>query len=692
MTRTEIRVRLWGTIALCGWLCCSVLGQQKNIPAVVYLKQASELERLAAKELQRYLYLRTGALPVLKGIAFGEAAPARSIIVASIKTIGQSTLSGLVTIPEGLKEQAYWLQSVAPDQLWIVGGSEVATLYGAYQFLRTTGIGFSVEGDYIPDKQTDVVHLSGFRDLYESAFAQRGILPFSQGPDGGAEKDYQTLLIQLPKIGMNSLVLPPEAIDSAANKWPVRTSDFSFGASQLFESDTYPVVSPKRNAILSKDISAEQAPFQKRAVLSPSFLALARRLQVKVVPLQEVKVGSDLSTHTERSMWKLIQLEDPERATELPVGVGKVLQAVKADYPQGDTNILGILGRIQPSTPAVMALMKAVWQTQDLSPPLPEEKGLHQCINVYGEWARQVFGANVADTLAHLFMQWDTVGMSENAVFAEYKDSVLSARQHKDMDRIEATFIPWQEQEKDYTFVADYEQYRSLVRGAGHIERFDYWLHSFQYARTQAKVSSLLGEMQQIARQLEQEKEFSGNQLRMASLLLDLRTQLVQEWSRLSTLLLQMLPITGDLDRLARREQRTSAFLQAVTAYDSLLSTHLGTTIPEIRFPQAYTGKPQVIVTDKRRMVSKDENLKLPIRILTAGPVESARIYWRALGKGTFTSKPLTHVANQVYTVALTSQDFKRQDFEYFIQLKLGSGTVARYPASPATTHTVVVW
>ncbi|WP_343670050.1 alpha-glucuronidase family glycosyl hydrolase [Chitinophaga sp.] len=253
-----------------------------KVPPIFIDKAAKGRTVLAAKELQRYLYLRTGQLPVIKTVTKNEKLPGNSIFVSTIQTIQNYPAIKDGGIDNQLTGESYQLLSIPGPKLLIIGGDETGTLYGAYKFLTSTGIGFEPGDDIIPDQKITGIKLSGFKNTYKPAFNLRGILPFHdfpEGPDWWNEDDYKAFITQLPKMGMNFIgfhtypdskftgYYKPEPLvwigtkehfdsvtgkvttaspvmhfntnDSTFDYYPKNTSDFSFGAAQLFETGNY---------------------------------------------------------------------------------------------------------------------------------------------------------------------------------------------------------------------------------------------------------------------------------------------------------------------------------------------------------------------------------------------------------------------------------------------------------------------
>lgn len=142
--------------------------------------------RLAAKEIRRYVYLRTGELLQL----------------------AQSGDGILLKVEPSLTTQGYRLKTQGKS-LTISGGSDIAVLYGAYAFAEKLGVRFYLHGDVIPDARVPLV-IPLLDETREPLFELRGIQPFHdfmEGPDWWNQDDYLAYLSQLSKLRMNFLGL-----------------------------------------------------------------------------------------------------------------------------------------------------------------------------------------------------------------------------------------------------------------------------------------------------------------------------------------------------------------------------------------------------------------------------------------------------------------------------------------------------
>src|SRR3990170_2954116 len=192
---------------------------------IVCPSDASPAEKLAAKEIRRYLYLRTGKLvPIVPADA--ELPTAGGLIVVGCKD--QAIARALaVDNPETasavntLESQQYLLKTVEngkdasaalpaagglrSTRLLIVGGDAIGTLYGAYRFAEHLGVRFYLHGDTIPDERI-ALKIPDLNETGKPLFETRGIQPFHdfpEGPDWWNADDYKAVIAQLPKLRMN---------------------------------------------------------------------------------------------------------------------------------------------------------------------------------------------------------------------------------------------------------------------------------------------------------------------------------------------------------------------------------------------------------------------------------------------------------------------------------------------------------
>jgi len=252
---------------------------------IVEPQNAAGPERLAAREIRRYLYLRTGELVPI--VSARNGLPSGGSIVLGhkdqplVKTVARSDAQVAAAVA-ALAAQQYLLKTLPQDSrgrqaaLLVTGGDPVGTLYAAYRLAEHLGVRFYLHGDVVPDERI-VLALAHLDDRGAPLFQTRGIQPFHdfpEGPDWWNADDYKAIIAQLPKLRMNFIGLhtypqggvgpeptvwiglkedvnadgtvglssPSSYMNTLRGNWGYvakKTSDFSFGTAQLFERDDY---------------------------------------------------------------------------------------------------------------------------------------------------------------------------------------------------------------------------------------------------------------------------------------------------------------------------------------------------------------------------------------------------------------------------------------------------------------------
>ncbi|MCY2992252.1 MAG: hypothetical protein NTY19_30875 [Planctomycetota bacterium] len=280
------RVGLWLVAGICVILDVAQAEANSELAAVVSAAKPSVTEQLAAREVRRYVYLRTGKL--LPIVADLESAPPGGVVLVTGALGSRLQQLGLADHP-GL--QAVWKQPAVADQyllktieyksrtIVVAGGEGVtAPLYAAYRFAEHLGVRFYLHGDVVPEVRVAAT-VPQLDELGKPLFEHRGIQPFHdfpEGPDWWDAEAYKAILAQLSKLRMNFFGLhtypeggvgpeplvwigPPAELEddgtvtasypsrhfTTANPtgaWgygPSKTGDYSFGAAALYEADNF---------------------------------------------------------------------------------------------------------------------------------------------------------------------------------------------------------------------------------------------------------------------------------------------------------------------------------------------------------------------------------------------------------------------------------------------------------------------
>jgi len=185
-----------------------------NGQKVIYTSEGSVTEIQAAKEVRRYIFLRTGTAPDLAIADSYSNLPDGDVIVVSedsrdiITELKQEY--GNVDAPDSDNRKGYLIKSVdkgdGRDILVITGADSITTLNAAYRFAELIGCHFNLAGDVIPDQKLSYpIPLSGYDEKSQPWFEMRGCLPFHNflaGPDFWSTADYKSFISQQAKMGV----------------------------------------------------------------------------------------------------------------------------------------------------------------------------------------------------------------------------------------------------------------------------------------------------------------------------------------------------------------------------------------------------------------------------------------------------------------------------------------------------------
>ncbi len=270
---------------------------------------------------------------------------------------------------------------------------------------------------------------------------------------------------------------------------------------------------------------------------------------------------------------------------------------------------------------------------KDYQADAPRPRSL-PCDDFYADWARANFGL-------------EEIGK----VFATIDGHVPQVTDGGcPSGRLTPDRTPWSTAAARFAFVDDLASFRSRVRGAGNLDRFDYWLNTFKYHRSLA-------------------------QLRCALAKPDAK-ELARLYADTCRFLLASVNTPGALAMVVNLENHPG--------WGPFVAKSVSQP-----WPKQYEGEPRLIVPTVRSIVNKGELLNLKITVLDNAPPNDAGLFWRKLGEGKFQKIGLKPLARAVYSATLPDTD---EDFEYYISAETAAGRKLIWPATaPEQNQTVIV-
>jgi len=295
------------------------------------------------------------------------------------------------------------------------------------------------------------------------------------------------------------------------------------------------------------------------------------------------------------------------------------------------------------------------------APPSPRDRAM-PVDDFYQDFARVNFGAAVAVPAGAILARTDGVNMPPASDWKNGPGNLVPNP------------APWSEVRKRHAFVEDFAALRPQVRGAGNLERFDYWLNTWRGAAAMAEACCLRGQLDKLMAA----KDF---QTALAT-----RLELARAWERLMSLQTSIVSTPGELGTIANLEQHTRRQSGFVEGHDAALTAGLAKPLPATcAVSTAYTGPARLIVPTVRGAVNRGESLQLTIIALDQSPVESVTVHLRPMGNGAWQALPASLLGRSVWQARLPAAV---DDFEYHIT----SGKSLVWPANaPQLNQSVIV-
>ncbi|MHB9028908.1 MAG: malectin domain-containing carbohydrate-binding protein [Candidatus Latescibacterota bacterium] len=292
----------------------------------------------------------------------------------------------------------------------------------------------------------------------------------------------------------------------------------------------------------------------------------------------------------------------------------------------------------------------------------------------YDDWCRSEFGPGAGPRASALFQRLD-------GYLPRPADWVNGP------GGIRPDARPWEQVKPEYAFVDEFESLRTLVKGNGNLERFDYWLNTFKYLRAMGRLNCAWGEFQAELDKAKAEKDPGLRAERARRDALPKYRELPKYVDDVYAHLFPTVTTPGELGTVMNWEQHLFPLLFDKPR-EELGKVMRGEAEPPV-MRKDYTGPARIIVPTVRTSLNRGENLNLKVIILDAKPPLTAELLWRPLGTGVFRKVPLTHVARGVYRVELPKPG---EDFEYSIQVLTAGNKELVWPsAAPEMRQTVIV-
>ena len=370
---------------------------------------------------------------------------------------------------------------------------------------------------------------------------------------------------------------------------------------------------------------------------------------------------------TERVKWPSTWLEYDRSLGQPELAVDRVHEDAYASLGVNADGFITENWRTRIMSPNIGAMRELSWTYGPTGTPLTKTVPTWPgdfVGNFYVKWATKMFGPEAAAEIADIFhtLEYD---MPHPLEWAEEQTGTF----YMVPGAILANSTSWSAEESRYSFVADFEALRSQIVGEGNLERFDYWLKTWQALK-------LKGQYGCARYQFESAMENSN-----WTDALSYRKTMASLWEQIMELEVEKATNVSDLGDIMNLEVVNWKQLM-MNKHDAALEAGLGNALPADANPsQTYNGDAFIKVLAPRTQVYDGEALK--IKVVAMG-VSSPLLKYRTLGATSWDTISLTNVGRSVYEVTIPAQT---EDYEYYLE----SGSTVYPVTAPDIPATVVV-
>ena len=412
---------------------------------------------------------------------------------------------------------------------------------------------------------------------------------------------------------------------------------------------------------------------------------------------------------TGRPLWAIPWMEDDPALTSMQLWAGRMKADAADALAYGCTGLIGIHWRTKTLQTNVSSLAQSAWSiTRNLSivtSPVTSPVTRHSSLvtssvadsnflrktrdlpiaDFYDDWAFAQFGSGVADSMAKMMTSLDGQEVSINAGGGK-KTRLPRQGDWTGPGGVIIDTLSWENRAPDYAFVDRIESWRSQVKGAGNLERFDYWLNFFKYHRAFGKFACALGETERLLKRLEKQGQNDAGSY--SDQFVSQRIKLVEVINEALGLLLAYASTPGDLGTIANWEQHLLTY--DVDRQAARIEKLISRKLPPEALPSMELLKTRkLMVPTVRTTLEKGEDFEITMIVYGFIPTD-ALVDFKPLGNPNYNNVPFKLVKNGVYKAVIPAS-MVPDDFEYHIMTGDSDPKVAVWPVTGGKMDQTVV-
>lgn len=342
----------------------------------------------------------------------------------------------------------------------------------------------------------------------------------------------------------------------------------------------------------------------------------------------------------------------------------------------GCEGMMAIHWRTAAISPNITALAQAGWDFDSAgttnAPPSAAGGPQPDMDAFWAEWGRGMFGGGAGAEAGRAIQKLDG---------SHYGINALIGGGAKTTDAQIAEF---------FGPLRELEALRPRIKGAGSLERLDYWVNLIR--ATQLRVQTwvladrLAAKMNEANAAQEADKKLGV----VRNEVLPLRLDIARSWENLIAAFTACAKSPGEVGTIASIESGNRG--RIVLAHDAAIAKILGEPLPpEAAVTTAYWGIPRIFVSAPRTQMHAGEPQEIRAFVLSDEKCTGVNLYWRPLGDGQFKQLAATNRARQAYRASLPA--LSKGAVEYYLEAVLEGGEKVPWPATaPSITQTAIMW
>ena len=345
-------------------------------------------------------------------------------------------------------------------------------------------------------------------------------------------------------------------------------------------------------------------------------------------------------------------------------------------FRYGCDGMMAIHWRTAAISPNITALAQAGWDLDSAgaantnSPTVSDPKAGMDAF--WADWGRGMFGGDAGAEAGRVIQKLDGSHYGINAL--------ISGGAKTTDARVFEFFAPLRE----------LEALRSLIKGTGNLERFDYWINLIGATQLRVQTWVLADRLAVKMKEANAMQEPDTKVSKVRDEVLPLRLNIARSWENMIAAFTTCARSPGEVGTIASIESGNRG--RIVSAHDAAIARILGEPLPpEAAVTTAYLGTPRIFVSAPRTQMQAGEPQEIRAFVLSDEKCAGLNLYWRPLGEGQFKQLPATHRARQAYRASLPA--LSQGAVEYYLEAALDDGEKVLWPATaPAINQTVSVW